>query len=61
VIANLSTQKSARTMALDSKTHRVYLVAAEFGPSPAPSPEQPHPRPAVIEGSLKVLVVGNSN
>ncbi len=61
VIANLRTQKSARTMALDSKTHRAYLVAAEFGPPPAPSPEQPHPRPAVIEGSFKVLVVGNSN
>ncbi len=59
VIANLSTQKSARTMALDSKTHRVYLVAAEFGPAPAPSPDQPHPRPAVIDGSFKVLVVGN--
>jgi len=59
VIANVSTQKSARTMALDSTTHRVYLVAAEFGAAPTPSADQPHPRPAVIDGSFKVLVVGN--
>lgn len=59
VIANVTTQKSARTMALDEKTHRVYLVAAEFGPTPEPSAEQPHPRPPVIDGSFKVLVVGD--
>lgn len=59
VIANVATQKSARTMALDEKTHRVYLVAAEFGPAPEPSTEQPHPRPPVIDGSFKVLVVGD--
>ena len=32
VIANVPTQRSARTMALDEKTGRIYLVAAEFGP-----------------------------
>jgi YVTN family beta-propeller protein len=58
VIANVSTQKSARTMALDTKTHRVYLVAAEFGATPAPSVDQPHPRPPVLDGSFKVLVLG---
>ncbi len=60
VIATVTTQKSARTMALDSKTHRVYLVAAEFGAAPAPGADQPHPRPPVIDGSFKVLVVGNN-
>ena len=59
VMANVATQKSARTMALDAATHRVYLVAADFGATPAPSAEQPHPRPPVIDGSFKVLVVGN--
>jgi YVTN family beta-propeller protein len=59
VMANVATQKSARTMALDAKTHRVYLVAAQFGASPAPTADQPHPHPSVLEGSFKVLVVGN--
>jgi hypothetical protein len=59
VIANAVTQKSARTMALDAKTHLVYLVAAEFGATAAPTPDRPHPRPPVIDGSFKVQVVGN--
>jgi YVTN family beta-propeller protein len=58
VLATVSTQKSARTMALDAKSHRVYLVAAEFGPAPAPSADQPRPRPTVLDGTFKVLVVG---
>jgi YVTN family beta-propeller protein len=59
VIATVITQKSARTMALDAHTHRAYLVAAEFGPVPEPSAEQPRPRAPVIDGTFKVLVVGN--
>ena len=34
VFANAGTQKSARTMALDARTHRLYLVAAQFGAPP---------------------------
>jgi YVTN family beta-propeller protein len=59
VIANVTTQKSARTMALDARSHRVYLVAAQFGATPEPSADQPHPRPAVLDDSFKVLVLGN--
>jgi YVTN family beta-propeller protein len=59
VVENVATQKSARTMALDEGTHRVYLVAAEFGTKPPPTADQPQPRAPVVEGSFKVLVVGN--
>jgi DNA-binding beta-propeller fold protein YncE len=59
VVGNVVTQKSARTMALGAATHRVYLVAAQFGPTPAPTVDMPHPRPIVLDGSLKVLVIGN--
>ena len=59
VVATVATQKSARTVELDAKTHLVYSVAAEFGPAPAATPDQPHPRPAVLEGSFKVLVIGD--
>lgn len=59
VLANVPTQKSARTMALDPGSHRLYLVAAEFGETPAPTKQQPHPRAEVREGSFTVLVVGD--
>jgi YVTN family beta-propeller protein len=57
-VQSLPTQRGARTMAYDSATDRVYLVTAEFGPRPAPTPENPRPRPAIIPGSFTVLVVG---
>jgi hypothetical protein len=44
-------------MALDLKTHHVFLVTAEFGPPPAPTPEHPHPRPQAIPGTFTLLVV----
>jgi YVTN family beta-propeller protein len=58
VLENASTQRGARTMALDTKTHQVYLVTAQFGPPPAPTPERPRPRPSIIPGSFILLVVG---
>src|SRR5271168_1195987 len=57
VIATVSTQVGARTMALDPATHRIYLAAAQFGPIPAASPEQPLPRASVMPNSFLILVV----
>ena len=57
-IESLPTQRSARTMTYDSATDRIYLVTAEFGPRPDPTPDKPHPRPPVVPGSFTVLVVG---
>jgi hypothetical protein len=45
-------------MAYDSATDRVYLVTAEFGPRPAPTAENPRPRPAIVPGSFSIIVVG---
>ncbi len=56
-VQSLPTQKGARTMAFDSGSGRVYLVAAENGPTPAPTAQTPHPRPAPVPGSFTVLVV----
>ena len=58
VAENVPTQKGARTMALDSKTHQVYTVTSKFGPPPAPSANQPHPRPPILPDSFVVLVLG---
>jgi YVTN family beta-propeller protein len=58
VVENVSTRRGARTMALDPKTHMVYLVTAEFGPPPAPTPERPRPRPSIVPGTFTLLIVG---
>ena len=57
-IESLPTKASARTMFYDSAADRIYTVAAEFGPRPAATPENPRPRPALIPGSFVVLVIG---
>ena len=57
VVENVPTQRGCRTMALDAKTHRVYLSGATFGPAPAPTPEHPRPRPSIEPGSFVVLVL----
>jgi YVTN family beta-propeller protein len=58
VAETVTTQRGARTMALDAKTGKVYLVTAEFGPAPAASSAQPRPRPTLIENSFVLLEVG---
>jgi YVTN family beta-propeller protein len=55
VVENVSTQRGARTMALDSSKHIVFLVTADFGP-PAPS-DQPHRYPTILPGTFRVLVL----
>ena len=58
VVDNVPTQPGARTMALDEKTHNVYLVTAKFGPAPAPTANDPHPRRTILPESFVVLVYG---
>lgn len=58
VVENVSTQRGARTMALDPATHQVFLVTADFGPPPAATSAQPHPRPAIMPNTFVVLVFG---
>ena len=58
VVENVPTQQGARTMALDEKTHRVYTVTAKFGPPPAPTADNPHPRRTILPDTFVVLVLG---
>ena len=57
VLDNVPTQRGARTMAIDHKTHNIYLVTAQFGPRPQPTPGQPYQRPPVLPDSFVVLVL----
>jgi len=57
-VATVATQRGARTMALDEKSERIYLSTSDFGPPPEPTAERPHPRPPMVPGTFRVLVVG---
>ena len=57
-VASVPTQRGARTMTLDTKTHNIFLLTAEFGPPPAATADHPHPRPAAKPGSFTLLVFG---
>ncbi len=54
VVQTLETQRSARTIALDPTTHRIYLSAATL----EPLPEGQQGRPRMKPDSFKVLVYG---
>jgi DNA-binding beta-propeller fold protein YncE len=55
VVETVPTQRGARTMAVNPKTHRLYTVTAEFGPTPAPTADRPRPRPPMLPGTFVVL------
>jgi DNA-binding beta-propeller fold protein YncE len=54
-VGDIQTQKSAKTMAFDPKTKRLFLSAAEMEPVPVASGQRPRMRPK--PGSFNVLVV----
>lgn len=58
LVQSVPTAFGARTIALDSKTGRVFLSTGKFGPPPAPTADHPHPRRAGEPGTFEVLVVG---
>jgi hypothetical protein len=58
VVQTISTQRGARTMALDTANHNVYTVTSEFGPAPAPTADNPRPRPVPIPSTFTLLIYG---
>lgn len=57
VLGNVQTERGARTMALDTKTHDLYTVTAKFGPMPPRQPGQRFRRPPMIPGSFTLIKV----
>jgi len=58
VVQTLNTERGARTLAIDPKTHRIYLPSAQFQPPPSPSPGASPARPTIVPNTLKLLVYG---
>lgn len=54
-IDEIKTQRGARTMALNAKTHTIYTVTADFGPTPPAKPGERSRRPPMIPGSFVLL------
>ncbi len=51
------TARGARTIALDAVTGHVFLPTATYGPAPAPTTENPHPRHSVVQGTFRILEI----
>jgi DNA-binding beta-propeller fold protein YncE len=58
VLQTVTTQRGSRTMAIDPKTHNIYLPAAQFSPQTVSMAEGSRPRPTMIKNSFAILVVG---
>src|SRR5665213_556259 len=58
VVQNAATQAGARTLALDTNTHDVYLAAAEFTLG-TPAPGQTRPSRTMVPGTFTLLVMSN--
>lgn len=58
LVEKVKTQAGARTMAIDHKSGKAYLSAAEYGPRPEAVAGKPQPRAPMISGSFSVLVFG---
>ena len=56
-VDTVATERGARTMAVDQKNHRIYMLAAEFGPAPPPEPGK-RARPPILPDTFHVLVIG---
>lgn len=54
VVQTLKTERSARTMAVDQSSHKIYLASAKFAEPIAGSTK----RPPMLPGSFKLLVYG---
>ena len=57
-VENITTEPGARTIGVNTKTHKLYLPTSQMKPAPAPTGDNPRPRPQQIPGTFHVVVVG---
>jgi DNA-binding beta-propeller fold protein YncE len=57
LVQTVKTEVGARTMAVDPKTHRVFMPTADFIPAPPATPDNPKPHRSTAPGSFRILVL----
>jgi outer membrane protein assembly factor BamB len=58
VLDNVETTRGARTMELDPKSHRLFVVSSVMNPAPPATADNPRPRATVVPGSFRLIVLG---
>jgi DNA-binding beta-propeller fold protein YncE len=59
LVENVKTKPGARTLAVDFKTHHVFLMAGKLGAGrPKPSADNPHGYPEIEKGTATLLILG---
>ncbi|NVN92880.1 MAG: YncE family protein [Desulfuromonadales bacterium] len=58
VVETVTTQRGSRTMAIDPKTHNIYVPAAQFTQPGESTQIDSKQRPVMVKGSFELLVVG---
>jgi len=58
VIDTIQTARGAKTLTFDNKTNRIFTVTAQLGETPAPTSENPKPKPYIVPGTFMVLEYG---
>jgi DNA-binding beta-propeller fold protein YncE len=58
VVETIQTQVGARTIALDSRKHHVFVSSAQYGETPPATTENPKPRPSIVPGTFTILELG---
>jgi hypothetical protein len=57
-LETITTEFGAKTMGLDTKTHKLFTDTADFGPPAKPTAERPRPQRVAMPGTFRVLVYG---
>ncbi len=57
VVDMVTTDHGARTMEIDPKTQKIYLMTGDLKPTP-PTPQNPDPYPTVIADTQRLLILG---
>ncbi len=60
VVDTIKTEPGARTIALDPKTHHIFVSTAQYGETPTATAENPNPRQKIVPGTFMVLEYGRN-
>jgi hypothetical protein len=58
VVETVQTEYGAKTMALDPKTHNLYVDTSDFGAPGAATEKQPNPPRRATAGTFRLLIYG---